>query len=553
VVTGSAFEWGDDRLPATPWEESLIYETHVRGLTIRHPAVAPELRGTYAGLATAPVVEHLLALRVTAVELLPVQYSLTEPWLSRRGLTNYWGYSPIGFFAPHPGYASTGDPVGEFKEMVRTLHRVGIEVILDVVYNHTGEGGHLGPTLCMRGLDNPGFYRLDPTDRRRYLDWTGTGNSVDHTLDWAQQLTLDSLRYWASEMHVDGFRFDLAVSLGRIGERFDPQAPLLQAIQSDPMLSGRKLIAEPWDLGPEGYQLGGFPPGWREWNGRFRDEVRDFWRNSDRAVGPLSRRISGSSDLFSDRGPTASINFITSHDGFTLADLVSYNHKHNHSNREHNRDGETANRSWNSGTEGTSEDPRILARRRTRVESLLATLFLSRGVPMLLGGDEIGRTQQGNNNAYCQDNEVSWYDWEKIDWERVGFVQSLAEIRRRLPIFRIPSWFTGEPAGDGIADVIWFRPDGEPMASADWEVPHAHTLALFLNGSMLEDDDFLILCNGRPAAQRFRLPTPGGPWELLVDTGHSLAELGGEVILAPFALVAARRSRGRQPSPPPAG
>jgi glycogen operon protein len=551
VVAGTRFEWGDDRLPATPWEETLIYETHVRGLTFRHPAVAQELRGTYGGLATAPVVEHLRALGVTAVELLPIQYSLTEPWLSRRGLTNYWGYSPVGFFAPHPGYAST-DPVGEFKEMVRALHQVGIEVIIDVVYNHTGEGSHLGPTLCMRGLDNPGFYRLDPSDRRRYLDWTGTGNSVDHTLDWALQLTLDSLRYWATEMHVDGFRFDLATSLGRIGERFDRKAPLLEAIGSDPVLSLRKLIAEPWDLGPGGYQLGSFPGGWREWNGRFRDEVRDFWRNTDRAVGPFSRRISGSSDLFSERGPTSSINFITSHDGFTLADLVAFNHKHNLANREHNRDGDTANRSWNSGNEGETEDSRILARRRTRAESLLATLFLSRGVPMLLGGDEIGRTQQGNNNAYCQDNEVSWYDWEKIDWERVGFVQTLAEMRRRHTILRLPSWLSGAPASDELADVIWLRPDGEPMGPGDWEVPHAHTLAMYLNGQMIDppQDALLVLCNGRPAAQSFRIPARlgPGPWELVVDTGHSLAGVSGEVVLAPFALVVARRSPGHHPS-----
>ncbi|HUO45336.1 MAG TPA: glycogen debranching protein GlgX, partial [Acidimicrobiia bacterium] len=467
VVADTSFDWDSDELPDTPWEESLIYETHVRGMTMRHPSLPPELRGTYAGLATAPILEHLLALGVTAVELLPVQFSITEPWLSRRGLSNYWGYSSIGFFAPNPCYASSTDPVSEFKAMVRALHIAGLEVILDVVYNHTAEGNHLGPTLSFRGFDNPGFYRLDPADRRRYLDWTGTGNSVDQTLPWALEVTLDSLRYWAQEMHIDGFRFDLATSLGRREEQFDPTAPLFEAIANDPVLSRLKLIAEPWDLGPHGYQLGSFPPDWREWNGKFRDDVRDFWRNGDSTVASLARRLSGSPDLFGGRSPTTSINFITAHDGFTLHDLVSYNHKHNQANREHNRDGEGHNRSWNSGSEGPTDEADVLARRRTRAESLLATLFLARGVPMLLGGDELGRTQSGNNNAYGQDNVTSWFDWDELDWERTAFAQRLAALRRQHPVLHRPAWLSGPPHDDGVADVMWFRPDGHPMAESD--------------------------------------------------------------------------------------
>ncbi len=544
VVTDTSFDWEDDRPPRIAWEETLIYETHVKGLTRRHPAVPAELRGTFLGLATDPVIEHLKALGVTAVELLPVHFSVTEPWLGRKGMSNYWGYASIGFFAPQARYGAGDDPVAEFKQMVKALHRAGIEVILDVVFNHTAEANHHGPTLAYRGFDNPGFYRLDPLDRRRYLDWSGTGNSVDHTLPWALDITLDSLRYWAKEMRVDGFRFDLATSLGRVGESFDHQAPLFMAIASDPILAGGKLIAEPWDLGPGGYQLGHFPEGWAEWNGRFRDDIRDFWRTTDYSLASLARRLSGSDDLFSGRSPATSINFVTAHDGFTLSDLVTYNHKHNQANREHNRDGESHNRSWNSGVEGESADPAIIARRRTRAESLLATLFLARGVPMLAGGDELGRSQQGNNNAYSQDNELSWYPWDAIDWERVGFTQWLSQLRRQHRVLAPTTWLTGEVVEGGLADVMWFRPDGGEVAPEDWEVPHAHTLAMFLNGAALSPPDasFLVFFNSRPASQEFAIPhtLEARSWELVVDTGHTLSSIAANIEVAPFALVAAR-------------
>ena len=546
VIADSNFDWGDDRPPQVPWEETLIYETHVRGLTRLHPAVPAELRGSYLGVITEPVVEHLQALGVTALELLPVQYSVTEPWLSRRNLTNYWGYATAGFFAPQWRLAAGDDPIGEFKAMVRGLHRAGIEVILDVVYNHTAEGSLKGPTFAFRGFDNPGFYRLDPADRRRYLDWTGTGNSVDHTLAWPLELTLASLRYWALEMHVDGFRFDLATSLGRVGEGFTAGAPLLQAIAADPILSDLKLIAEPWDLGPGGYQLGGFPPGWSEWNDRFRDEVRDFWRTTDQARASLARRLTGSEDLFAGRRATTSINFVTAHDGFTLTDLVSHNHKHNHANREHNRDGESHNRSWNSGVEGATDDAAILALRRTRAESLLATLFLARGVPMLTGGDELGRTQGGNNNAYCQDNEVSWYQWEKMDWERVGLVQTLSALRRRHRVLQTHHWPDGEILAGGLADVMWFRPEGSVMAPEDWQDPHDHGLSALFNGEVLTPNDasFLLYLNGGHRPRSFHLPEVLSPrqWDLVIDTGHTLSAFTPMMVVAPFALVAARSS-----------
>jgi len=529
VVNATEFHWDDDEPPGTAWENSLIYETHVRGLTMRHPAVPLELRGTYVGVASPPIIEHLMALRVTALELLPVHYSVAEPSLARRGLTNYWGYSTIGWFAPNPVYSAGPDPIAEFKEMVKTLHQAGIEVILDVVYNHTAEGNHLGPTLCYRGLDNPGFYRLDPADPRRYTDVTGTGNTVDQSRPWALQLSIDSLRYWATEMHVDGFRFDLAVALGRAPAA---EAPFFQAVAADPILSKLKLIAEPWDLGPDGYQLGRFPAGWREWNGKFRDDVRDFWRNADGMVNGFARRFAGSSDIFGERGSTASINFITAHDGFTLSDLVSYNHKHNDANQEHNRDGESHNRSWNSGAEGPTLDPAIVARRKTRAHTFLATLILARGVPMLLGGDELGRTQAGNNNAYCQDNAVSWLDWEAMDWERITFTQKLAELRHRHPVLR------RQP------EVIWLGPDGDEMDRTDWELSQAHTLAAFLDGSVCDppDSSFLFFFNSRPDPQGFTLPDhlQGQAWSLVVDTADTVAEIGATVEVGPFGLVVAR-------------
>ena len=520
VVVKSVAPAAIDTRPATPWVNTLIYEAHVRGLTMRHPAVPPDLRGTFAGVATPPVIEHLLALGVTAIELLPVHHSVTEPWLARHDLANYWGYSTVGWFAPHSRYSAGPDPVGEFKAMVQALHAAGIEVILDVVYNHTAEGNHLGPTLCYRGLDNADFYRLDPANPRRYVDWTGTGNTVDQTQPWALQLCLDSLRYWTTEMNVDGFRFDLAVSLGRLGETFAATAPLFESVAADPLLSNLKLIAEPWDLGPHGYQLGRFPPGWREWNGKFRDEVRDFWRGEGSGmVAPMV----GSHDVFGLRGATASINFVTAHDGFTLEDLVSYDHKHNAANHEHNRDGESHNRSWNSGIEGPSTDQVIMTRRRTRAESLLGSLLLARGVPMLLGGDELGRSQGGNNNAYSQDNEVSWLDWEAIDWDRVSATQTLTGLRQTHPVFR---------KADEPPEVLQIEPNDEM------------TVAFYFDGSKCvpPDSSFLLALNGRPEPRSITLPPElaDRPWKVVVDTARTLEGVSGGLEIGGFGLVVAR-------------
>jgi glycogen operon protein len=540
VVVDTSFDWGEDIPPRTSWQDTLIYETHVRGMTMRHPEVPPELRGTYAGLATPPVITHLKSLGVTAVELLPVQFSVTEPWLARSGLTNYWGYSPIGYFAPQARYAAGADPVAEWKQMVKTLHAAGIEVIVDVVYNHTAEGDHRGPALCYRGIDNPGFYRLRPDDLGRYVDWTGTGNTVDITQPWALQVVMDSLRYWVTEMHVDGFRFDLATVLGRIGESFQRRAGFFAAVSQDPVLRGVKLIAEPWDLGPHGYQLGEFPRGWGEWNGRFRDVIRDFWRDSGGLVDDLAAALTGSAELFGRRGPGASINFITSHDGFTLADLVSHDHKHNLANKEENEDGENHNRSWNSGAEGPTDDPEILALRRRRVRSLLTTLFISQGVPTLLGGDEIGRTQGGNNNAYCQDNEISWYDWEGMDSELVAFTQRLSAFRRQHPVLRRTGWLTGRTQADGLPDVGWFTPEGKPMDGPDWEVDYARTLSVFLN-AFEGDSSLLAYFNGRPASHPFTIPPSlaGRAWNVEITTGSAPkpGALPGTIEVEPFGMV----------------
>jgi isoamylase len=533
IVIESAFDWTGDRAPRVPWEDTVIYETHVRGLTLRHPAVAPELRGTYAGLATEPVIEHLRALGVTAVELLPVHASVTEPWLQRRGLANYWGYSSVGFFAPDFRYAATSDPVGEFRNMVRILHEEGLEVILDVVYNHTGEGNHQGATLCFRGLDNPGFYRLDPIDRRRYLDWTGTGNTVDLTSPWALRVVMDSLRYWVEEMHVDGFRFDLATSLGRAPVDFAPGAPFFLAVSQDPVLRDVKLIAEPWDLGPGGYQIGAFPPGWAEWNGRFRDDLRDFWRGASGVFNRAAVRLAGSPDLYPRRGPLASINFITSHDGFTMADLVSYNHKHNQANREHNHDGESHNRSWNSGAEGPTEDPEMLSLRHRRARSMLATLFFARGVPMLLGGDELWRSQGGNNNAYCQDNEVSWYVWEEMDWDLVAFVQRLTTLRRELAVL-------GRSRSVTDHTLTWHTPVGGEMAPSDWQAGYARSLAVLFETRPAApgSDAFYLAMNAGAESLSFVLPP--GSWAIELASG--VTTLGATAIeVEDFSLALLKR------------
>jgi glycogen operon protein len=529
VVVDSTFDWQGDRPPRVPLEEMIIYETHVRGLTMRHPSVPAHLRGTYSGLVTEPVLEHLQALGVTTIELLPVHATFTEPWLQRRGLVNYWGYSTAGFFAPNGRYAATSDPVLEWKQMVRTLHQHGFEVILDVVYNHTAEGNHQGATLSFRGLDNPGFYHLDPSDRRRYIDWTGTGNTVDLTSPWALQLVMDSLRYWVQEMHVDGFRFDLATTLGRAPQIFDRQAPFFVAVGQDPVLRTVKLIAEPWDVGPGSFQLGNFPPGWGEWNGRYRDDLRDYWRGAAGLTDTVAGRITGSSDVFGNRGPLASINFITSHDGFTAVDLVSYNQKHNQANREHNHDGESNNRSWNSGVEGSTDDPAVLSLRRRRVESMLATLLLSQGVPMILGGDELGRTQGGNNNAYCQDNEISWYEWDRMNWDTVAFVQKLTKLRRDNPSLRRPEFPTGH------SDIAWLTPAGTEMTDVDWSSDFARTLAVLISEPEGTEGQFFLIFNAGGDPMAFTLPP--GNWEVVLNTGTA-AILGDQIQTESFTVTA---------------
>ena len=520
-VVDSAFTWGDDRPPRTPWQDSVIYELHVKGFTQRHPEVPEQLRGTYAGLATAPVIAYFKKLGITAIELLPVHAFVDERRLAQNGLRNYWGYNSIGFFSPEMRYSATGT-LGEFKSMVKTLHAAGIEVILDVVYNHTAEGDPSGPTLAFRGLDNSIYYRLDPGNPRRYLNVTGTGNSLNTSHRVVLALVMDSLRYWVEEMHVDGFRFDLASTLARsAAHAFDRNGAFLSAIRQDPVLSRVKLIAEPWDLGEGGYQLGNFPPGWSEWNDKYRDAVRDFWRSRDGVVGALASRLTGSSDIFqrAGRSPTASVNFATSHDGFTLEDLVSYERKRNEANLEGNRDGADDSRSWNCGVEGPSDDAEVRKLRDRQKRNFLATLFFSQGVPMLTAGDELGRTQKGNNNAYCQDNELSWLDWESVDARLLEFVRTLIAMRRRHPAFRRRTYPKAE-------DVVWLAPAGAPMSEQDWQRPAMRALGMLLlgrrlaehdeRGAPIEDDDLLLLVNAAAEAVEFRLP--GGDWHVLLDT-----------------------------------
>lgn len=536
VVVDSSFDWQGVAEPRVSWGETLIYECHVRGLTMRHPEVAPSLRGTYLGLVEPPVIEHLKGLGVTAVELMPVHQIAREPHLMDKGLANYWGYSPLGFFAPHAGYATgvAGQQVAEFKTMVRELHRAGIEVILDVVYNHTAEGHHLGPTLAFRGLDNRTFYSLKRRDRRRYVDYSGCGNALDMTEEVVREFVLDSLRYWAGEMRVDGFRFDLAPALARHDgpggstQAFNPKCHLFEAMARDPDLSRVKFIAEPWDLGTDGYQLGGFPPPWAEWNDRFRDTVRHYWHGHGRGSGELAARLAGSEDFFSRRGPMASVHFVTCHDGFTLRDLVSYERKHNEINGEENRDGHGHNLSFAWGVEGPTDDPEILQARDLARRNMLATVFLSRGVPMLLYGDEIGRTQQGNNNAYCQDNEISWIDWSaagEMDW--LAFVRRLVDLRRRHPALRGAA-FDPTP--------VWWRPDGRAMdgramGAADWNDHRA-----FGMGIHGEDGEILLLFNGGQEKVVFQAPAGEGSWTLLLDTAQPGA--GETEVSAPFELPA---------------
>ena len=539
VVINPFFDWANDRPPRTPYHETLIYEAHVRGLTLKHPDVPETQRGTYAGLAHPAITEHLQRLGITAVELMPVHQFVPEQALVEHGLTNYWGYNTIGFLAPHNRYSSAGqlgEQVGEFKTMVKTLHDAGIEVILDVVYNHTAEGNDMGPTLCFRGIDNASYYRLDDGNKARYVDYTGCGNSLNVRHPHALQLIMDSLRYWILEMHVDGFRFDLASALARELHDVDRLSTFFDLVQQDPVVSQVKLIAEPWDVGEGGYQVGNFPPLWTEWNGKYRDTVRDLWRGEPGSLPEFASRLTGSSDLYetSGRRPVASINFVTCHDGFTLNDLVGYNHKHNKANGEGNRDGTNDNRSWNCGVEGPTDDPEILALRARQKRNVLTTLFCSQGVPMMLAGDEMGRTQRGNNNAYCQDNDISWTDWPQMDSERdlVDFTRALSALRRDHPVFRRRRFFRGRRPGASSSfpgDIVWLTPAGREVTEHDWR-DGGKSLAVFLNGDKISepdprgeritDDRFLLLFNADAETVSFNLPGVryGREWEVVIDT-----------------------------------
>jgi isoamylase len=534
-VIDPAFTWGNDQRPDVPWHDMVIYELHVRGFTREHPDVPAPLRGTYAGLATAPVIDYLRRLGVTTVELMPVHYFVDDRRLVEQGLRNYWGYNTIGYFAPETRYSASGK-VNEFKTMVKTLHSAGLEVILDVVYNHTAEGNELGPTLCFRGMDNSSYYRLQPDDPRRYMDFTGCGNTLDMRHPRVLQLIMDSLRYWVTEMHVDGFRFDLASALARELHDVDRLGAFFDILRQDPVLNCVKLIAEPWDLGEGGYQVGNFPPGWAEWNDKYRDTMRAYWRGDGGLIGEFARRLTGSSDLYgrSGRSPHASINFITAHDGFTLRDLVSYNAKHNEANLEENRDGNGNNISWNCGIEGPTDDPAVRALRARQSRNLLATLLLSQGVPMITAGDEIARTQQGNNNAYCQDNPISWVDWT-MDDERTAlftFARRVIELRRTHPVFRRRQFFEGRALrGEAVKDIVWLKPDGKEMTDEEWNHDFARCLGVYLAGDRLEetderghpvvDEDFIVLFNAHDGPISFTLPPfDGFGWIVLVDTAR---------------------------------
>ncbi len=548
VIVDPSFDWEHDTSPDIPFHKTIIYEMHVKGMTARHPDVPPELRGTYSGLTHPSVIEHLLSLGINAVELMPVHQFVVDRHLVEKRLTNYWGYNTIGFFAPDSRYSSkgvNGQQVAEFKNMVKEFHRHGIEVILDVVYNHTAEGNHLGPTLCFRGIDNFSYYRLVPDDLRFYMDYTGTGNTLNMMYPGVLQMIMDSLRYWVEEMHVDGFRFDLASALARELHDVDRLSAFFDIIHQDPVISQVKLIAEPWDVGEGGYQVGNFPVGWAEWNGKYRDTVRDYWRGVDRTLGDLAYRFTGSSDLYQDDGrrPTASINFVTAHDGFTLNDLVSYNEKHNEANGEDNKDGEDFNRSWNCGAEGPVDDPDINNLRERQKRNFLATLFLSQGVPMLLAGDEIGHTQQGNNNAYCQDNEISWMNWENVDEALLDFTRHLVNIRREHPAFHRRKWFQGRPIhGTQVSDIAWFTPDGEKMEEENWGEGSAKSLGVFIygpgirsagpKGESITDDSFYVIFNAHYESMEFKLPEKAWAeeWQKMIDTNDP--ELKGDRVFS---------------------
>jgi isoamylase len=542
-VLDTAFTWGNDRRPNVPWSETIVYEAHVRGLTMRHPDVPPQYRGTFLGLAQPAVIDHLVKLGVTSVELLPVQAFMDERHLTEKGLRNFWGYNTLAYFACEPRYYGAS-PHGDFKTMVERLHEAGIEVILDVVYNHTAEGNQLGPTLSFKGIDNYSYYRLVPGQERWYENYSGCGNTLKLSHPRVLQMVMDSLRYWVEEMHVDGFRFDLAASLAREKSGFDGGSGFLDAVRQDPVLSKVKMIAEPWDIGGDGYRLGGFPPGWSEWNGQYRDIVRRFWKGEGGLIGNLASRLTGSSDMFGwgGRRPWASLNFVTCHDGFTMADLVSYERKHNESNCEHNRDGSDDNHSWNCGHEGPTPDKRIHALRRQQMRNMLATLFLSQGVPMLLAGDEFARSQGGNNNAYCQDNDIGWIDWNNIDAGTLDFVRALIKLRRDHPVFRRPRFFSGRRMpGSALKDITWVTPEGREMSQTDWTLPYARSLGFIVSGASVTtdaasgtetaDDTFMVLFNAYTEIIFYTLPPVqvGRRWDVVIDTARSEPVLVGEM------------------------
>jgi len=542
VVIDPAFDWGNDEKPGTPYHQSTIYEAHVKGFTKTCPKIPEKIRGTYAAIGHPETIKYLKELGITAIELMPVHQFINDRGLTEKGLTNYWGYNTIGFFAPDVRYSGSGvigGQVTEFKQMVKELHKAGIEVILDVVYNHTGEGNQLGPSLSFKGIDNASYYRLSEEDKRYYVDYTGTGNTLNAMLPNVLRYIMDSLRYWILEMHVDGFRFDLAATLARELHEVNRLSAFFDIIHQDPIISQVKLIAEPWDVGEDGYQVGKFPPGWAEWNGKFRDCMRDYWRGADSMLGEFAQRLTGSPDLYQDdnRKPTASINLITAHDGFTMRDLVSYNDKHNDANGEDNKDGESNNRSWNCGAEGDTDDENILKLRSQQQRNLLTTLFLSQGVPMLVAGDEFGRTQNGNNNAYCQDNEISWLDWDNADEDLLSFTQKLIALRKDHPAFRRRKWFQGQPIkGKGLEDIAWFLPEGTEMSDDNWNHDFAKSLGVFLNGKGLHyvdpqgepiyDDNFYMIFNAHDQPLDYHLPEKilNKPWTKILDTSNDQVE-----------------------------
>lgn len=544
VVVNDHFDWQGDRSPKIPYHQSIIYEAHVKGFTKMHPDIPKEIQGTYAGIAHPVTIEYLKKLGATAIELLPIHHFVADRHLVQKGLTNYWGYNTIGFFAPDARYSSTGvmgEQVSEFKNMVMELHRAGIEVILDVVYNHTAEGNHLGPTLSFKGLDNISYYRLMEEDKRYYMDYTGTGNTLKVNLPHVLRLVMDSLRYWIQEMHVDGFRFDLAATLARELHAVHKLSSFFDVIHQDPVISQVKLIAEPWDVGEGGYHVGNFPPGWTEWNGKYRDCIRDYWRGADSMLGEFAARFTGSPDLYQGdyRRPTASINFITAHDGFTLHDLVSYNEKHNEANGENNQDGESHNRSWNCGMEGPTKKKEVLELRQRQKRNLLATLLLSQGVPMIVAGDEMSRTQKGNNNAYCQDNEISWINWDKADQELIDYTRKLIALRTSHPAFCRRKWFQGQPIkGVGVEDINWFLPEGTEMTDEHWNNDFAKSLAIYLNGKGIHtvsprgepivDDSFYLIFNAHHEPLEYTLPPKkyGKQWIKNLDTFTGMIEPG---------------------------